>query len=118
MLISYCKIKGLKEVLLSVFVKNFVFIKDVFFTVFVKKFVFIKKILIPKIKFKEYFFNEKRAQGSAELLLVLAGLIVIVLIIASIYKFYLNDLTREMNSNEMNNLKNSFNNISLKFKNV
>lgn len=83
---------------------------------FIKKILFI--ILINWLRFKQFFWNEKRAQGSDELLLILAGLIVIVLVIASIYKFYLNDLSREVDSNEMNDLKNSFNNLSLKFKSI
>ncbi|WP_297981721.1 class III signal peptide-containing protein [uncultured Methanobrevibacter sp.] len=67
--------------------------------------------------FKEIhtFIFDDNGQGSVELLLILGGIIVIVLVCMSMYKNYLVDFTQELDSNEINSLNNSFNDIASKF---
>ncbi|RAP52683.1 MAG: hypothetical protein BZ137_08405 [Methanosphaera sp. rholeuAM130] len=47
---------------------------------------------------------DNKAQVSAELLLLIAGLMVIVLIAINIYQQYLNDFAGEINDTELNDL--------------
>lgn len=47
---------------------------------------------------------DNKAQVSAELLLLIAGLMVIVLIAINIYQQYLNDFADEINDTELNDL--------------
>lgn len=65
------------------------------------------------------FFNryiqDNRGQGSVELILIIGGIIVIILLVVSMYKSYLMDLGTEIDSNEINNLNGSFNDIASKF---
>lgn len=67
--------------------------------------------------FKEIrtFIFDDNGQGSVELLLILGGIIVIVLVCMSMYKNYLGDFTQQLDSNEINSLNNSFNDIASKF---
>ena len=59
--------------------------------------------------------NDENAQGAAELLLLLGGVLVVVLILVSIYKSYVSDLSLEVSSNELNDLNNSFSDLASKF---
>ena len=59
--------------------------------------------------------NDENAQGAAELLLLLGGVLVVVLILVSIYKSYVSDLSLEVSSNELNDLNNCFSELSSKF---
>lgn len=61
------------------------------------------------------FLNDENAQGAAELLLLLGGVLVVVLILVSIYKSYVSDLSLEVSSNELNDLNNCFGELSSKF---
>jgi len=60
--------------------------------------------------------GDNKAQGSAELILIIGGLIVIILVILAIYKSYLSDLGNNIESNEIHSLNSSFESISSKFK--
>ncbi len=59
--------------------------------------------------------NDENGQGSAELILIVGGIIVIVLVVVSMYKSYLSDLGTEIGSNEMNSLNSSFSDIASRF---
>lgn len=62
--------------------------------------------------------KEENAQGSAELLMVFGGIIVIAIIAALVYKNYLNGLGNATNnSTDMQNINQSLNNITKKFQN-
>jgi len=61
-------------------------------------------------------YGDNKAQGSAELILIIGGLIVIILVILAIYKSYLSDLGNNIESNEIHSLNSSFESISSKFK--
>lgn len=56
-------------------------------------------------------FNENEAQGAAEMILLLGGMIVIVLVLISFYKNYLDDFSKDINSTEVNNFNNKVNDI-------
>ena len=61
------------------------------------------------------FLKDENAQGAAELLLLLGGVLVVVLILVSIYKSYISDLSLEVSSNELNDLNNCFGELASKF---
>ena len=65
--------------------------------------------------FKNRFINDDNGQGSAELILIIGGIIVIILIVVSMYKSYLVELGTELDSNEINTLNSSFSDIASKF---
>ena len=67
------------------------------------------------LNFPNSFINDNRGQGAVELILIIGGIIVIILLVVSMYKSYLLDLGTEIDSNEMNNLNSSFNDIASKF---
>lgn len=56
--------------------------------------------------------NDISGQASAELILLLAGIIAIVLISLSMYKDYLINFTEEINNNEVNNLLNKIDKLN------
>ncbi|MBR0473096.1 MAG: class III signal peptide-containing protein [Methanosphaera sp.] len=56
--------------------------------------------------------KEESGQVSTELILLIAGMIIVVLLATTIYKDYLFDLNNEMTENEVNNLKNKLNNLN------
>ena len=60
-------------------------------------------------------FAEEDGQGSVELILTIGGIIVIVLVCMFVYKSYVNDLGKELESGELNSLNKSFEDISAKF---
>ena len=68
-----------------------------------------------KIKTKLEPFKDNKGQGSVELILIVGGIIVIILLVVSMYKSYLLDLGTEIDSNEMNTLNSSFNDIASRF---
>ncbi len=68
-----------------------------------------------KIKTKLEPFQDNKGQGSVELILIIGGIIVIILLVVSMYKSYLIDLGTEIDSNEMNTLNSSFNDIASRF---
>ena len=59
--------------------------------------------------------NDENGQGSAELILIVGGIIVIILVVVSMYKSYLSDLGTEIGSNEMKILNSSFSDIASRF---
>ena len=59
--------------------------------------------------------NDENGQGSAELILIVGGIIVIILVVVSMYKSYLSDLGTEIGSNEMKTLNSSFSDIASRF---
>jgi Flp pilus assembly pilin Flp len=59
--------------------------------------------------------DDENGQGSAELILIIGGIIVIILVVVSMYKSYLSDLGTEMGSNEMKSLNSSFSDIGSRF---
>ncbi|WP_407463391.1 class III signal peptide-containing protein [Methanobrevibacter sp.] len=59
--------------------------------------------------------NDENGQGSAELILIVGGIIVIILVVVSMYKSYLSDLGTEIGSNEMKTLNSSFSDIGSRF---
>ncbi|MEA4956156.1 hypothetical protein SDC9_03537 [bioreactor metagenome] len=67
------------------------------------------------------FFNikldilDENAQSSSELILLIGGMIVIVLIAVYFYKNYILSIEAEINSNEVNEINKSINNIYSKF---
>ena len=65
--------------------------------------------------FSNSLIHDNRGQGAVELILIIGGIIVIILLVVSMYKSYLVDLGTEIDSNEMNNLNTSFNDIASKF---
>jgi uncharacterized protein (UPF0333 family) len=56
-------------------------------------------------------FNDNNAQTSAEFILLLGGIIIIVLIGLFFYKSYLTDFASEINSTEINNFNDEVNSI-------
>jgi len=60
------------------------------------------------------FFDEK-GQASAEMILLIGGMIVIVLIAIYFYKDYILGIGAEMNSTEIVKVNNAIENISSKF---
>lgn len=64
---------------------------------------------------KGNLIGDDKGQGSVELILIIGGLIVIILLVVSMYKSYLVDLGREIDSNELNTLNGSFNDIASRF---
>ena len=60
-------------------------------------------------------FAEEDGQGSVELILIIGGIIVIVLVCMFVYKSYVNDLGKELESGELNSLNKSFEDRSSKF---
>ena len=67
------------------------------------------------LNFPNSLIHDNRGQGAVELILIIGGIIVIILLVVSMYKSYLVDLGTEIDSNEMNNLNSSFNDIASKF---
>ena len=67
------------------------------------------------LNFSNSLIHDNRGQGAVELILIIGGIIVIILLVVSMYKSYLVDLGTEIDSNEMNNLNSSFNDIASKF---
>jgi len=59
--------------------------------------------------------NDENGQGSAEMILIVGGIIVIILVVVSMYKSYLSDLGTEIGSNEMKTLNSSFSDIASRF---
>ena len=68
-----------------------------------------------QFNFFKSFINDEMGQGSAELILIIGGIIVIILIVVSMYKSYLSDLGIEIGSNEMKTLNSSFSDIGSRF---
>ncbi|MBE6512198.1 MAG: class III signal peptide-containing protein [Methanobrevibacter olleyae] len=65
--------------------------------------------------FTNGFIHDNRGQGAVELILIIGGIIVIILLVVSMYKSYLVDLGKEIDSNEINTLNSSFGDIASKF---
>lgn len=61
-------------------------------------------------------FNlDESAQSSAELILLIGALIVIILVAITCYKNYIVGINGEINAQELDNLNKSINNLSNKF---
>lgn len=58
------------------------------------------------------FHEDNSGQVSAELILLFAGVIIVVIIAITIYKNYLVDFTNEINDNEVNDLKNKIDTLN------
>lgn len=67
------------------------------------------------LNFKNRLIQDNIGQGSVELILIIGGIMVIILMVVSMYKSYLADLGNEIDSNELNTLNSSFNDIASKF---
>lgn len=59
---------------------------------------------------------DSKAQAAAEFILIIGGIIVIVMVLLIAYKNYLNDLSSEINSTEVQNLDNAINGMMEYFK--
>lgn len=59
--------------------------------------------------------KEEKAQGSAELVLIFGGIIVIAIFAAIVYKNYLNGSGSAISSTDVNNINNSLQNLTNKF---
>ena len=75
----------------------------------------MKRMKKINFSFQNRFIKDNDGQGSAELILIIGGIIVIILIVVSMYKSYLVDLGTEIDSNEINTLNSSFSDIASKF---
>ena len=60
--------------------------------------------------------RENSGQAAAELILIFGGIIVIVIIGLIFYKNYINDLSGEIQKNELNDFNNQLNDLSQYFK--
>jgi hypothetical protein len=60
-------------------------------------------------------FEDEMAQGSAEMILIFGGIIVIAIVAAVFYRNYLSGLGNEMVDNDLNKLTNSIDNLNDKF---
>jgi uncharacterized protein (UPF0333 family) len=60
--------------------------------------------------------KEENAQGSAEFILILGGVIVIAIIAAVYYKHYLDGMGNAINSTDVQNINNALNGLNDKFK--
>lgn len=58
---------------------------------------------------------EENAQSSAELILLIGGILIIVLAFLDFYKRYLYDISNNVNSKELHDFNNSVNHLSNKF---
>lgn len=67
------------------------------------------------LNFKNRLIQDNNGQGSVELILIIGGIMVIILLVVSMYKSYLAELGNEIDSNELNTLNSSFNDIASKF---
>lgn len=67
------------------------------------------------LNFKNRLIQDNIGQGSVELILIIGGIMVIILMVVSMYKSYLAELGNEIDSNELNTLNSSFNDIASKF---
>ena len=56
--------------------------------------------------------SEQSGQVSTELILLMAGIMVVVLLATTVYKNYLLDFNNEITNNEVNNLKNKLDNLN------
>lgn len=63
--------------------------------------------MIPK-----KLINQSGAQISAEFILLLAGIIIIVLLAMDIYKQYITDFTNQMNDSEVKTLMDEIDNLN------
>jgi len=59
--------------------------------------------------------KEDKGQGSAELILIFGGMIVIAIVAAVYYRNYLAGLGEEINRTDVQNVTNSLNNLKEKF---
>jgi len=68
-------------------------------------------------KIKEYrVIKSQSGQAGAEMILLVGGMLIIVLVAIYYYKDYLKEIGDELNNVELNQLNNTFTNISNKFK--
>lgn len=63
----------------------------------------------------DMLISDESGQSSAELILLIGGMIVIVLIAMSFYKNYILSIGDEISSNELNNINKSIESIPSKF---
>lgn len=63
----------------------------------------------------DMLISDESGQSSAELILLIGGMIVIVLIAMSFYKSYILSIGDEISSNELNNINKSIESIHSKF---
>jgi hypothetical protein len=73
-------------------------------------------ILLWELKvLKMKIINDEKAQGSAELILLFGGVIVIAIVAAVYYKNYLSGLGNQIKDNDLNRLTNSIKGLNNKF---
>jgi len=59
--------------------------------------------------------KDEKAQGSAELILIFGGIIVIAIVAAIYYKNYVNGAANAINSTDVQNINHSLDNLTQKF---
>lgn len=64
---------------------------------------------------KMRIIRDEKAQGSAEMILIFGGIIIIAIVAAVYYKNYLNGVGSEIGNNDLNKLTNSINGLNKKF---
>lgn len=68
------------------------------------------------MELKMQLIKDNKGQGSAELILIFGGIIVVAIIAAIYYKSYIAGLGSEINNNDVQNVTNSLDGLKNKFK--
>lgn len=63
-------------------------------------------------------YDELNGQSSAEIILLLGGILIIVLVLFNFYKNYLSDISYQINSTEVSNFNNATERLSDRFTNL
>lgn len=63
-------------------------------------------------------FLEDNCQSSAELILLIGGILIIVLLLLNFYRNYLNDVSENIDSKEINDFNNSIEDIKFRFNKI
>ncbi|WP_461463013.1 class III signal peptide-containing protein [Methanobrevibacter sp.] len=63
-------------------------------------------------------YEELNGQSSAEIILLLGGILIIVLVLFNFYKNYLSDISYQINSTEVSNFNNATERLSDRFTNL
>ena len=61
-------------------------------------------------------YNELNGQSSAEIILLLGGILIIVLVLFNFYKNYLSSISHQLNSSEITNFNNATERLSDRFR--
>ncbi|MGL6298235.1 MAG: class III signal peptide-containing protein [Methanobacteriaceae archaeon] len=60
--------------------------------------------------------NEYKGQASAEMILLIGGILIIVVVLAFLYNSYIRDVGEAIKNNEVKNINNAIKNLSSKVK--